>query len=179
MSRTFISDNRKRNIILSALFVAIALLVATLAYAHVTSSAREESAAAEEPNGVSVLLSLADTAFHEKRIVAPAGSNMYEFYLSILELEPTNKLARARMLSEFEPATHEVEHVISTGDLDEAERELRLLHDYGKQQSVESDSYKLALLGSYLYAQRNLLSRTHEAEALQMQDGHTAAQAPR
>jgi protein TonB len=103
MSRTFISAIRKRNIILSGLVVAIALLVATLAYAHVTS-AKEDDVAASEPNGVSVLLALADTAFHEKRIVAPAGSNMFEFYLSVLELEPTNKLAGARLRSEFEPA---------------------------------------------------------------------------
>lgn len=178
MSRTFISAIRKRNIILSGLVVAIALLVATLAYAHVTS-AKEDNVAASEPNGVSVLLALADTAFHEKRIVAPAGSNMFEFYLSVLELEPTNKLAGARLRSEFEPASREVEHVISTGDLDEAERELRLLHDYGTQQAVESDGYKLALLGSYLHAQRHLLSQTHDAEALQMQYSHAAPPAPR
>lgn len=177
MSRTFISDRRKRNILLSFLLVAIALLAATLAYAHASYTAKQGSGA-EEPNGVSVLLSLADTAFHEQRIVAPAGSNMYEFYLSILALEPKNKLAKTRLLFEFEPASREIEHVISNGDLDEAERELRLLHDYSKQQQVESDNYKLALLGSYLYAQRNLLSRTHETEALQIQDRHAAAPAP-
>jgi len=174
MPRTFSSPSRKHNILLVFLCIAIALLAATLAYAHATYSAKLPIAGAEEPTGAGVLLSLADTALHENRIVAPAGSNMYEFYLSILELEPTNKLARARLLSAFEPATREVEHVISTGDLDEAERELRLLHDYSKQQDVESDSYKLALLGSYLYAQRNLLSRTHETEALRIHDAHVS-----
>ncbi|MEW5315579.1 MAG: hypothetical protein WDW38_006998 [Sanguina aurantia] len=72
----------------------------------------------------------------------------------------------------------QVERVVSTGDLDEAERELRLLHDYGKKQAMESDNYKLALLGSYLYAQRNLLSRTHETEALQIREAHAAAAPP-
>lgn len=178
MSRTSISDKRKRTLLLALFIVLIATVTAAFAYAHVSSSAEQGGGVAAEANGVSVLLSLADTAYRERRIVAPAGSNMYEFYLSALELEPKNSLARERMRSEFGTASHEVELVISAGDLDEAERELRLLHDYGKRQEVESDSYKLALLGSYLYAQRNLASRTHETEALQMRDSR-AAPAPR
>lgn len=178
MSRTYISDNRKRPLMLVLFIVLIVTVTAAFAYAHVSSGAEQEIGVTAEPNGVSVLLTLADSAYHERRIVAPAGSNMYEFYLSILELEPNNALARKRMESEFAPASHEVERVVSTGDLDEAERELRLLHDYGKKQAMESDNYKLALLGSYLYAQRNLLSRTHETEALQIREAHAAAAPP-
>jgi len=33
----------------------------------------------------------------------------------------------------------------------------------------------VALLGSYLYAQRNLLTRKHEAEALQIQERAAAS----
>lgn len=178
MSRTFISDSRKRVGFLVVFAIVIALVATAIAYTHDASVTAQQISVSEQPNGVSVLLTLADTAYHERRIMAPAGSNMYEFYLSLLELDPTNQVARARMLSEFQPSSHEVERVISTGDLDEAERELRLLHDYSQQQQIENDSYKLALLGSYLYAQRNLLSRTHETQARQLHDSRAAQAAP-
>ena len=177
MSHILASDRRKRIILLSGVFVAVALIAGALWHLHASSKASEESAATDESNGVGFLLGLADSAFHDHRLVAPAGSNVYEFYLSVLELDPHNKPALERLHTAFEPACQEVEQTIAKGDLDEAERELRLLHDYGTQEGVESDNYKVALLGAYLYAQRNVLTRKHEAEALQIQEGHTAASA--
>lgn len=174
MFRTFISSSRKRTFYFPLLATFLALAGAALAYAHASSGAKIDHAA-EASDGVSVLLNLADTAFHDQRFVAPAGSNMVEFYLSVLELVPSNQQARLRLQAAFQPGCQQIEHDIGTGDLDEAERELRLLRDYAKQQSVQSENYKLALLGSYLYAQRDSLSRAHAAEAFQMQDSRSAA----
>jgi len=175
MSHILVSANRKRTVLLSGMAVVIALVASTAWHVHSSSSIGTDSSTTDQSSGVSVLLGLADSAFHEHRLLAPAGSNMYEFYLSVLELDPHNKQALDRLHTAFEPACQEVEHTISTGDLDEGERELRLLHDYGTLQGVESDNYKVALLGSYLYAQRNLLTRKHEAEALQIQERAAAS----
>ena len=173
MSHSLASAGPKRIIFISGFFVAIVLIVGTLWYLHAYSGADRASAAADQADGVDVLLGLADTAFHEHRLVAPAGSNMYEFYLSVLELNPRSKPALDRLNSSFESAAQQVEHSISVGDLDEAERELRLLRDYSTLQGVASSSYKADLLGSYLHAQRNVLTRRHEAEAAQIQEAHT------
>lgn len=175
MSHILASARQKRVIFASGFFVVVALIAGSLWYVHASSGADRESAATDEADGVSVLLGLADSAFHEHRLIAPAGSNMYEFYLSVLELNPRSKPALERLNSTFESATHEVEHTISAGDLDEAERELRLLRDYSAQQGVESNSYKVDLLGSYLHAQRNILTRRHEAQAEQIREARATS----
>jgi len=49
---------------------------------------------ADDGNGHAVLIDLAVTAERDQRLVAPAGSNAYEFYLSALELAPDDAPAR-------------------------------------------------------------------------------------
>ena len=70
-------------------------------------------------------------------LVAPEGSTIYEFDLSALQLDPHNKKALKNLRASFDPACHTVEEAIANGELDEAERELRLLRDYGAQQTVQ------------------------------------------
>jgi protein TonB len=131
----------------------------------------QASNAADDTNGIGVLLDLAETALRDRRLVAPKGSNVYERDLSALQLDPHNKKALDNLHASFEPACHNVEEAIAKSALDEAERELHLLRDYGAKQHVQKASYKVSLLGSYLYAQRTVLIRKHEAEAFEMQGG--------
>jgi protein TonB len=113
----------------------------------------------DDPDGRGILLALAQTAEREHRLVAPAGSNAYEFYLSVLGLEPDDAATREALQRLFPAATRAVEQTIDRGELDEAERELRLLRDF------DADSYLLALLAGKLDAQRQLQVRRHEARA--------------
>jgi hypothetical protein len=88
---------------------------------------------------------------------------VYEFYFSVLQLDPSNVTALQRMHDAFKPACDVVENTINSGDLDEAQRELLLLRMY------DAHNYKLALLGSVLDAQRVIERRAHEAEAARIQ----------
>jgi protein TonB len=137
------------------------------ALAHASADAgttpAADAAASADNNGVGILLGLAKTAMSDHRLVAPAGSNAYEFYLSVLQLDPRNATAQDTMHASFDDACNFVEHAIDTRDLDEAQRELGLLRDF------DSTSYKLSLLGSKLSAQRSVMTREHEAQAAVIQ----------
>lgn len=175
MSRLFARTHRKYILLALALVAVSALLGLGLWHFHTSTIAPGDGAAVGNSSGIGVLSGLAETAFRDHHLVAPEGSNLYEFYLSVLALDPHNKQALERLHASFEPACRVVELTIAKGDLDEAERELRLLRDYGTQQDAESDSYKVSLLGSYLYAQRSVVTRKHEAEALQIQERQSAS----
>lgn len=119
---------------------------------------------AEAPGDVSqdgsrILLELAREAMRDGRLVAPTGSNAYEFYLSVLQLRPDNRAAQEALRESFPLAAEEVERTINRGDLDEARRELDLLHEF------DSTNFTLALLGGKLSAARNIVTKQHEAEA--------------
>jgi protein TonB len=131
-------------------------------YAHRASVA---SAAAATPDNseVGVMLGLADGAYRDHHWIAPVGSNVFEFYASVLQLDPQNATAIARLHDAFGPACDDLERTINDGDVDEAQRELRLLRDY------DGKSYILALLGGKLEAKRTVLTRQHEAEAARIQ----------
>jgi periplasmic protein TonB len=150
------------------LFVALAVAVVVLAgggfwYAHAASQNKPTGHTANDGSDVGVLMGLADTAYNDKHLVAPVGSNVYEFYFSVLQSDPNNEVAQNRMRDAFKPACDVVETTINSGDLDEAQRELSLLRMY------DPHNYKLALLGSVLDAQRVIERRTHEAEAARIQ----------
>ena len=117
----------------------------------------------DEAGGRAILLALAQSAEREHRLLAPAGSNAYEFYLSVLGLEPDDAATREALQRLFPAATKVVEQTIDHGELDEAERELRLLRDF------DADNYLLALLAGKLAAQRHLEVRRHEARAAILQ----------
>jgi protein TonB len=127
------------------------------------ADAAGSSSTSTDPNGEGILLGLAKSAVGEHRLVAPAGSNAYEFYLSVLQLDPKNTVAQDDLNTLFMQACNDVEQAINARDVDEAQRELALLRDY------DSNNYKLALLGSKLSAQRMVMMREHEAQAAAIQ----------
>lgn len=165
MSST-VSIPANRRGLLFVMFGAVLLLLigGGLWYAHAQMSGHaSEGHTANDGSEVGVMLDLADKAYQEKHLVAPVGSNVYEFYFSVLQLDPNNAIAQKRMHDAFKPACDVVESAINGGDLDEAQRELSLLRQY------DQHNYKLALLGSVLDAQRVIERRKHEAEAARIQ----------
>ncbi|KRF01196.1 hypothetical protein ASG87_12370 [Frateuria sp. Soil773] len=136
------------------------------------ASAAEAAVAApadDDSGGVAILLGLAGTAVREKRLVAPAGSNAYEFYLSVLQLEPDNRPVQDALRQLFPAATAEVERAINALELDEAQRELRLLREF------DSTNFTLSLLGGKLDAQRQIVIRQDEERAAIIQAQAAAA----
>ncbi|MEO9215807.1 MAG: energy transducer TonB [Rhodanobacter sp.] len=127
------------------------------------------AAAAPTDDGTGILLGLARDAMHDGRLVTPAGSNAYEFYLSVLQLEPKNPVAQDALRETFPRAAVEIESTINKYDLEEARREIDLLREF------DSNNFTLALLGGKLSAARSLVTRRHEVEAERIQQA-TAAQ---
>jgi protein TonB len=121
------------------------------------------SASSTDDSGTGILLGLADTAIKDKHLVAPAGSNAYEFYLSVLQLDAQNKTAQQNMHDLFGSASEEVERSINNNDLDEAQRELGLLREF------DSTNYTLSLLGGKLDAARQVMIKQDEARAAAIQ----------
>jgi periplasmic protein TonB len=151
--------------------IGLLLVVGVLAgsvFWYVRSAAAADTST-DDANGVNILLGLADSAMHDGRLVAPEGSNAYEFYFSVLQLEPHNEVALENLKKAFVPACNEVERLINPTDLDEAQRELSLLREY------DPTNYTLALLGGKLSAQRMLVTRQHEAQAALIQAQQEAA----
>jgi len=160
MSSSVSSPANRRGLLFAVLGSVLLLAGGGLWYAHARMSGKAaEGHTANDGSEVGVMLDLADKAYQEKRLVAPVGSNVYEFYFSVLQLDPNNAIAQRRLHDAFKPACDAVESTINGGDLDEAQRELSLLRQY------DSHNYKLALLGSVLDAQRVIERRKHEAEA--------------
>jgi hypothetical protein len=125
-----------------------------------TSSGNPADASSNDAqSGTQILLGLARDAMHDGRLVAPAGSNAYEFYLSVLQLEPQNRTAQEALRESFPRASEEIESTINQNDLDEARREIDLLREF------DSNNFTLALLGGKLSAARTIETRRHEAEA--------------
>ncbi|WP_266168691.1 hypothetical protein [Dyella subtropica] len=130
------------------------------------------SGGADDNSGVGIMLGLAKSAIDEKRLIAPAGANAYEFYLSALQLDPSNAKAQEGLHDLFEPAADDVERAINNNELDEAQRELGLLRDF------DGTNYKLALLGGKLDAQRQMQIRSDEARAAMIQSAVSSTTQP-
>jgi periplasmic protein TonB len=158
--------SRRRAWVIGLLLVVGVLTGGTFWYVR---SAAAADTSADDANGVNILLGLADSAMHDGRLVAPEGSNAYEFYFSVLQLEPHNQVALENLKKAFVPACNEVERLINPVNLDEAQRELALLREY------DATNYTLALLGGKLSAQRMLVTRQHEAQAAMIQAQQAAA----
>jgi protein TonB len=146
----------RRPLLAGGALLILALGLLGLRYWH---AAPPPSAPSDEDSGRAILLGLADQAERDHRLVAPAGSNAYEFYLSVLELAPDDAAAREALRRLFPAATQTVEETIDRDELDEAERELRLLREF------DGDNYVVALLAGKLAAERGLATRRHEARA--------------
>jgi len=149
-------------------------------------NARAAAAPTADDSGTRILLGLAGAALHDGRLVAPVGSNAFEFYFSVLQLDPHNATALDKLREAFKPACEDVERTIAAGDLNEAQRELQLLraYDAGNYQYdpahyvLNASDYKLALLGGYLDAQRILLGKRHAAEAAAISARQAGAATP-
>jgi len=150
-------------------------------------NARAAAAPTTDDGGTRILLGLAGDALHDGRLVAPVGSNAFEFYFSVLQLDPRNRTALDQLRDAFKPASQDVERTIATGDLDEAQRELQLLraYDVGNYKydpahyEMHSSNYRLVLLGSYLDAQRKLQRQQHAQEAAAISARQADAAVPR
>lgn len=166
-SVSFLSNLPRRR----GLVVVVVLLVIAAAgvFGYVQANARhaDDVAAsgvvgnADGQSGSDILLGLAGTAMQEKRLVAPQGSNAYEFYLSVLQLDPNNRVAQENLRKLLPAASDVVERAINDDQLDEAQRELSLLREF------DSTNYTLSLLGGKLDAHRQLQVRKDEARAAQ------------
>jgi protein TonB len=176
MSRSVSFAPRQRALIVVSLVALVAVgagvyFWSTGGVPGVVSSGGPASASStggKDDSGVGIMLDLAKTAVTEKRLVAPAGSNAYEFYLSVLQLDPQNKLAQDKLHDSFEAASADVERAINNNDLDEAQRELSLLREF------DSTNYILSLLGGKLDAQRQIQTRKDEARAAVIQAQQSA-----
>ncbi|OOG47497.1 hypothetical protein B0E52_03465 [Rhodanobacter sp. C06] len=150
-------------------------------------NARAAAAPGADDSGTRILLGLAGDALHDGRRVAPVGSNAFEFYFSVLQFDPHNRTALDQLRDAFKPASQDVERTIATGDLDEAQRELQLLRAYDvgnykydpARYEMHSSNYRLALLGSYLDAQRKLQRQQHAEEAAAISARQVDAAVPR
>ena len=111
------------------------------------------------------LLKEAGTAFREKRYVAPQGNNAYEYYLRVLDKEPTNQVAKDALREMFPFSTPIVEADINGGTLDEATREIDLLA------KADPSNYTLTILRAKLDAKKK------QAEKEQAQAAAAAAAA--
>jgi protein TonB len=111
------------------------------------------------------LLKEAGTAFREKRYVAPAGNNAYEYYLRVLDKEPSNQIAKDALREMFPFATPIVETDINGNNLDEATREIDLLA------KADPANYTLTILRGKLDAKKK------QAEKEQAQAAAAAAAA--
>ena len=177
MSRSVSFAPRQRVLVVVSLVVVAALGVGAYiwstgsvpAIVASTGIASASSVTGKDDNGVGILLDLAKTAVSEKRLVAPAGSNAYEFYLSVLQLDPQNKVAQDALHDTFPSASADVERSINDNSLDEAQRELSLLREF------DSTNYILSLLGGKLDAQRQIQIHQDEAHAAIIQAQQSAA----
>jgi len=135
------------------------------------SSAADAGGAVDDgaQGGSAILLGLARDAMRDGRLVAPAGSNAFEFYLSVLQLEPDNRTAQDALRESFARASVEIERTINRKELEEARREIDLLREF------DSNNFTLSLLGGKLAAARNILTRQHEAEAERIRRTNAAA----
>lgn len=104
-------------------------------------------------------------AMAEQRMVAPAGNNALEFYLAILEKDPTNTGANDALRELFPFASGTAEQEINQGNLEEA---TRIIDSLAK---ADPSNYTLTILRSKMDAKRR------QDEQLQAQAAAAAAAA--
>ena len=115
---------RWRGLLCAGIAGVIAMGAGAFWYVHATMTTTPLGHTANDGSDVGIMLGLADGAYQDKRLVAPIGSNVYEFYSSVLQLDPHNAMAEKRLRESFEPACAVIEHALNDGDLDEAQREI-------------------------------------------------------
>lgn len=108
---------------------------------------------------VDQLFKEARTALNDQRLVSPPGNNALEFYLKILEKEPTNSGAQDALRELFTFAASAAEQDINARNIDNANRVIELLT------KADPNNYTLTILRSKLDAQRKIVDR-EAAQAL-------------
>lgn len=123
-----------------------------------------------EAMGTDQLLAEARKAMNEQRYLAPAGNNAFEFYLKVLEREPTNPVATDALRETFPFAASTAEQAINARNFNEAQREIDLLA------KADPANYTLTILRSKLDAQRKLLDQEQQKALDQQHQQQLAAQ---
>ena len=121
-----------------------------------TSAAPATSANRLETMSVDQLLAEARKALAEQRLVAPAGDNAVEYYVSVLAKDPKNRDAQGALREIFPFAEPVVEQAVNQGNLDEAQREIDLLA------KADPNNYTLTILRAKLDAARKLADRAQQ-----------------
>ena len=124
--------------------------------------------AAVEGLSIDQLYREARKAMVEQRMVAPAGNNALEFYLAILEKDPTNTGANDALRELFPFASGTAEQEINQGNLEEA---TRIIDSLAK---ADPSNYTLTILRSKMEVKR----RQEEQLQTQAAAAATAASAP-
>jgi hypothetical protein len=173
MFRSLLATSRRHALVLNPLALLLVSACGIVWYSRVgvaasiahigMPTATVADATGDADSGITILLDLARDAMRDGRLVAPQGSNAFEFYLSVLQLDPSNLTAREALRETFPRAAVEIEGTINGGELEEARREIDLLREFDR------DNFTLALLGGKLSAARNILTRQHEMEAARIQ----------
>jgi hypothetical protein len=174
MFRSLLAASRRHALVLVPLVLLLVPACGIVWYSRVSAAASmahfgmPSTAVADSTDdaesGITILLGLARDAMRDGRLVAPQGSNAFEFYLSVLQLDPSNLTAQEALRETFPRAAVEIEGTINGGELEEARREIDLLREFDR------DNFTLALLGGKLSAARSIVTRQHEMEAARIQE---------
>ena len=124
--------------------------------AAAAAAASAASANRLETMSVDQLLAEARKALAEQRLVAPAGNNAVEYYVSVLAKDPKNRDAQGALREIFPFAEPVVEQAVNQGNLDEAQREIGLLA------KADPNNYTLTILRAKLDAARKLADRAQQ-----------------
>lgn len=124
--------------------------------AAAAASSSAASANRLETMSVDQLLAEARKALAEQRLVAPAGNNAVEYYVSVLAKDPKNRDAQGALREIFPFAEPVVEQAVNQGNLDEAQREIDLLA------KADPNNYTLTILRAKLDAARKLADRAQQ-----------------
>ncbi len=135
-----------------------------------TKAAPAVSANRLETMSVDQLLAEARKALAEQRLVAPAGDNAVEYYVSVLAKDPKNRDAQGALREIFPFAEPVVEQAVNQGNLDEAQREIDLLA------KADPNNYTLTILRAKLDAARKLASSAQQAKQQELAKQQAAQQ---
>ncbi|MBB6242699.1 energy transducer TonB [Rhodanobacter sp. MP1X3] len=119
---------------------------------------------------VNQLLGEARKAINEQRYLAPVGNNAFEFYLRVLQKQPSNQVASDALRETFPYAATSAEQVINARDFDESQRQIDLLA------KADPANFTLTILRSKLDAQRKLLDKQQQQVVDQQKAQQVAAQ---
>jgi len=118
------------------------------------------------------LLKEGGNAMREKRYVAPAGNNAFEYYERLLEKDPNNTSAKDALRETFPIVIGTPEQEINAGNLDEATRIINLLA------KADPNNYTLTILRSKLDAKKKQTEREQAQQAAVAAAAAARTQAP-